>query len=276
MLSFHIDKQKCTHCGLCVNDCPVKIIALVDGIPTIDAEKEINCLKCQHCLAICPTAALSILGINPNDCQNLDGHLPKPEQLETLIRGRRSVRQYRDENVDPQTIQQLLTVAGQAATGVNARQVLFTVVDDKRMMATLRDKVMAGLDHLIKTDALPDNRKFFEKFVQLWQEKGIDTLFRGAPHLVIASAPRECPTPNADALIALTTFELYAQNQGVGTLWDGFALWAINDLLPELKADLRIPEDHIMVYTMVFGYPAVTYKRTIDHGAANVARVDWL
>lgn len=276
MLSFIINEQKCTRCGLCIKDCPVKIISFAGEIPAITEEKEGNCLKCQHCLAICPTAALSILGINPDDCQTLDGYLPEPEQLETLIRGRRSVRHYRDENVAPHTIQQLLNIAGQAATGVNSRQVLFTVVDDKEMMAKLRDKVMAGLGHLVQTDALPDNRKFFEKFVYLWQEKGVDTLFRGAPHLVIASAPQECPTPKADCIIALTTFELYAQNLGVGTVWDGFAQWSINDLLPELKQILRIPENHIMGYVMAFGYPAVTYQRTVEHGEAHVARVDWL
>lgn len=276
MLSFTINKQKCTRCGLCVNDCPVKIISLIEEVPTITADKEDYCIKCQHCLAICPTAALSILGINPDTCQQLEGYLPEPAQLETLIRGRRSVRHYRDENVDPQTIQQLLNVAGQSATGVNARQVLFTVIDDKIMMAKLRDMVMNGLDHLMKTDALPDNRKFFEKFVLLWQQKQIDTLFRGAPHLVISSAPRECSTPKADGIIALTTFELYAQNLGVGTVWDGFAQWAINDLLPEIKETLQIPENHVIGYMMAFGYPAVTYQRTVEHGEANVARVDWL
>lgn len=276
MLSFAINEQKCTRCGLCVKDCPVKIIGLSEGLPTIAADKEVYCLKCQHCLAICPTAALSIWGINPAERQQLEGCLPKPRQLETLIRGRRSVRHYRDENVDPQTIQQLLNVAGQAATGVNSRQVLFTVVDDKVMMAKLRDMTMAGLDHLVKTDALPDNRKFFEKFVLLWQEKQIDTLFRGAPHLVIASTPRECPTPKADGIIALTTFELYAQNLGIGTVWDGFAQWAINDLVPELRETLQIPENHVIGYVMAFGYPAVRYQRTVEHGEANVARVDWL
>jgi len=276
MLSFIINEQKCTRCGLCAKDCPVKIIKLNGDLPTIDDDKQALCLKCQHCLAICPTAALSIFGINPDHCQTLQGHLPDPAQLETLIRGRRSVRHYRDENVETQTIQQLLNVAGQAATGVNSRQVLFTVVDNKETMARLRDKVMDGLDQLVKTDALPDNRKFFEKFVLLWQEKKIDTLFRGAPHLIIASAPRKCPTPKADSLIALTTFELYAQNVGIGTVWDGFAQWSINDLLPELKQELRIPENHVMGYAMAFGYPAVTYQRTVEHGEANVSRVDWM
>ena len=276
MLSFTINGQKCTRCGLCALDCPVRIISLAEGLPTIAADKEENCIKCQHCLAICPTSALSILGINPTRCQPLQGHLPEPQQLETLIRGRRSVRHFRDENIDPQTIQQLLNVASQAATGVNARQVLFTVVDDKKTMAMLRDKVMTGLDHLAQANALPDNRKFFEKFVALWQEKKVDTLFRNAPHLVITSAPCECSTPKADGIIALTTFELYAQSLGVGTLWDGFALWAINDLLPELKQLLRIPKNHVIGYMMAFGYPAVTYQRTVDHGEARVNRVEWL
>jgi nitroreductase len=74
----------------------------------------------------------------------------------------------------------------------------------------------------------------------------------------------------------LTTFELYAQCLGIGTVWDGFAYRAINDLLPEIKQILRIPDNHIIGYMMAFGYPAVQHKRTVHHGEAHTVRVDWL
>lgn len=84
------------------------------------------------------------------------------------------------------------------------------------------------------------------------------------------SAHRISPTrvfhPNEDCIIALTTFELYAQCLGIGTLWDGFAYEAINDLLPEIKQTLRIPDNHIIGYMMAFGYPAVRHQRTVQHG----------
>ena len=77
-------------------------------------------------------------------------------------------------------------------------------------------------------------------------------------------------------MIALTTFELYAQCLDIGTLWNGFAYGAINDLLPEIKQTLRIPSNHMIGYMMSFGYPAVKHHRTVHHGTAQMVTVDWL
>jgi len=276
MLNFTINKQRCIHCGLCQKDCLARIITLIDGTPTIAPEDEKKCLRCQHCLAVCPKAAISIFGIDPDNHRPLKGNRPEPFQLETLICGRRAIRHYRDKNVDPAMIRHLLEVASHAPSGFNTRQVLFTVIDDKQIMAKLRDKVIEGLDGLIQADALKKEQHSLKKSVQLWQQKKIDVLFRGAPHLLIASAPRDCSTPKEDCMIALTTFELYAQCLEIGTLWNGFAYGAINDLLPDIKQTLHIPSDHMIGYMMSFGYPAVKHHRTVHHGTAQMVTVDWL
>jgi len=276
MLNFTINKQRCIHCGLCQKDCLARIITLIDGTPTIAPEDEKKCLRCQHCLAVCPKAAISIFGIDPDNHRPLKGNRPEPFQLETLICGRRAIRHYRDKNVDPAMIRHLLEVASHAPSGFNTRQVLFTVIDDKQIMAKLRDKVIEGLDGLIQADALKKEQHSLKKSVQLWQQKKIDVLFRGAPHLLIASAPRDCSTPKEDCMIALTTFELYAQCLEIGTLWNGFAYGAINDLLPDIKQTLHIPSDHMIGYMMFFGYLAVKHHRTVHHGTAQMVTVDWL
>lgn len=272
MLQFLIEKEKCTQCGLCAKDCPVKVINMDAGYPEIAAEKAGGCIKCQHCLAICPTAALSILGRMPEESQLLQGNFPDPDQLETLIKGRRSVRSYRDENLDPVLLQRLLDVAWQAPTGVNARGVQFHVIDDKQALATFREETYAGLARLVESGQLPGHRAVFANFVRLWQEKGIDVLFRGAPHLLVASASRNCPTPREDCLIALSCFELFAQSLNVGTVWNGLVKWAIDELVPEMTSRLAVPEDHLLGYVMSFGSPAITYRRTVEHGAAAVNR----
>ena len=136
MLSFSINHNKCTRCGQCVQDCLVRIIEIDDGYPAIVPEKECSCLECQHCLAVCPTGAVSILGKQAEDSVTLAGNLASPEKIETLMKGRRSVRQYRDENIPPELIQRLLDVACHAPTGVNFRQVLFTVVDDNDIIVS--------------------------------------------------------------------------------------------------------------------------------------------
>ncbi len=272
MLQFEINAERCIRCGLCAEDCPARIITMVDGFPALPRESESACIRCQHCLAVCPTGAVSIFGLSPDESRALAGHYPASKQLETLIKGRRSVRRYRDENLDPALVQRLLEVAWHAPTGVNGRQVRFTVIDDRERLAAFRRETYAALADLARTGGLPEEKAFFAEFVRLWEERGTDVLFRGAPHLLVASAPRTCPTPLPDCLIALTYFELYAQCQGVGTVWDGLAKRAIDELAPALREHLGIPADHLLGYVMVFGPPAVTYRRTVQHGEAQIVR----
>jgi nitroreductase/NAD-dependent dihydropyrimidine dehydrogenase PreA subunit len=273
MLHFEVNKESCTQCGMCVADCPGRIIVMAeDGFPAISVEKESTCYRCEHCLAICPAGSISILGVKASDTLPLDGGYPDPVELETLIKGRRSVRRYKSENLDPALFQQLLDVAWHAPTGVNSRQVRFTVLDDKEKVAALRDEVMAGLVRLAKEGSLPKGKEFYSRFTELWQKHQVDILFRNAPHLLITSAPKQVACPTQDCLIAMSYFELYAQCNGVGTLWNGLAKGAINDLLPESRQRLGIPEDHIFGYVMLFGMPAVHYVRTVQHLPAIIHR----
>ncbi len=274
MVSFTIDANMCTKCGQCVSDCPTRIIEMADGgFPAITTANESACLKCQHCLAICPTGAVSILGLKPENSRPLAGLFSDPDKLEALIKGRRSVRSYKQQNLEPELLQHLLEVAWYAPTGVNSRQVRFTVVDDRKKLANLREQMMAKLGRLVKENALPEGLVYFADFVRLWEQEGIDTLFRGAPHFLVVSAPKDVPTPLPDCLIALSYFDLFAQANGIGTVWDGLARRAIDDLLPEFRQTLGIPDNHLIGYAMAFGLPAVHYARTVQHGPAIIHRI---
>ncbi|HJV65338.1 MAG TPA: nitroreductase family protein [Geomonas sp.] len=274
MLDFTVNEETCTRCGECVADCPTRIISMEEGgYPSIAGEAEASCYRCQHCLAVCPTGSVSILGRSPKESLELSGQYPAAAQLEVLVRGRRSVRRYRQENLDPGLITRLLESAWYAPTGINTRQVRFTVVDDRDKMARLRDEVMAGLAQLVAGNALPEGLSFFADIVRQWEEHGVDTVFRGAPHLLIASAPQGVVSPLQDTMIALSYFELLAQASGVGTVWSGLAKWAIADLVPQTRRTLGIPEDHLVGYAMAFGPPAVHYARTVQHAPAIIHRV---
>ena len=275
MLNFTVNQATCIKCGKCVTDCPARIISLEHGqFPVITQENEANCYKCQHCLAVCPTASISILGRDPKNSLPLPGSLPDATQMELLIKGRRAVRKYQPENLEPEVLQQLLAVACYAPTGRNTRQVRFTVVNDRDKLIEIRDENMEKLVKISHGDGFPAGMEFFSNFVRQWEEDGTDFVFRGAPHIIVVSAPRELPTPVEDCLIALTTFELYAQTLGVGTVWDGLAKYVINDLLPEFKTRLGIPEDHVFGYAMAFGKPAVYYSRTTQLEPAGVHLVN--
>jgi nitroreductase/NAD-dependent dihydropyrimidine dehydrogenase PreA subunit len=275
MLQFKIAEAVCNGCGACAKDCPARIITFADGHPAIAPDDEEKCTRCQHCLAVCPTGALSIFGLDPADSRPLvPGAYPEPERLETLILGRRSFRQYRDDNVDPALLERLLTVAWAAPTGVNSRQTHLFVIDDRAMMDRFRAEVLDRLRPLAAQGALPPRLAHFARFVEVWDDKGVDVIFRGAPHIVIATAPAAAPTPVQDGLIALSTFDLLAQAEGLGTVWGGLAYLAIRFLVPEVRATLGIPEDHEIAYTMLFGYPKVRYHRTVQRGVPAIHRVN--
>ena len=268
MIQFCVDEERCIQCGECVADCPAGII-LMDGFPKISDES--RCYRCQHCLAVCPTGAISVLGKAPEDSLALAGNLPDPSQLAVLIKGRRAVRRYTGTDLSPALIDELLAVAWHAPTGVNSQSVLFTVVREAKVMAALREEVMNGLAQLQAAGTLPEGfiGQYMGVAIKSWREDGKDIIFRGAPHLLLTSAPKSALCPVQDTHIALATFQLMAHARGVGTVWDGLFMIVLG-LLPDLITRLGIPEDHILGYAMAFGEPAVDYHRTVQRGPAQV------
>jgi nitroreductase/NAD-dependent dihydropyrimidine dehydrogenase PreA subunit len=274
-LDFQVDPNLCGRCGLCASDCLNGVIAMEGAdFPNIPAEREAGCIDCQHCLAVCPEGALSIRGRHPWDSLPLSKDaLPDLDKVERLVRGRRSVRRYRDENVDPGLVRRLLGALEQAPTGVNCRKLTFTVIQDKDVLARFRTRVMAALVELCASDRMPESAGYLAQRVALWRDQGRDFLFRGAPHLLLVSAPADAPTVAQDVPLTLAYFELLAQSAGLGTLWLGLLKRTL-ELLPDLKALLGLPQDHVY-YPMLFGYPAVRYARTVQRqGGATIRTVD--
>ena len=273
MLSFSVDPKKCIKCEQCVKDCPMGIIHLKNNLPQIIQDKEDNCLKCQHCLAICPTGALSIFNIDPEKCTLLKNNFPKYDNLEILVKGRRSIRKYKDENIPQIQIDKLLTSALHAPTGVNAMQVHFTVIDNKEVMSRYRKEIYDGIIKSERNGKLPEGMEFFSGIAKKWQENKADIIFRNAPHMLIASAPRKITTPKEDAIIALSYFDLLASADGIGTLWCGMAKWAIEDIVPKMRSKLGIAEDHVIGYIILFGKPDVKYYRTAQKEQFNIVKI---
>lgn len=274
MLDFKVNRQMCVKCGQCVADCPAIIISMKEDGPFIATENEATCYRCQHCFTICPTGSISIFGLDPKRSLPMTGNLPTADQMELLIKGRRAIRQYKPENLEREVLQRLLDVASHAPTGRNDRQIRFTVVDDREKLVKLREEVMNGLGRIVREKALPEGLDFFIDIYKAWDEQGIDVLFRDAPHLLITSAPSDIATPVQDCLIAMTTFEMFAQALGVGTVWDGLAKLAISDLMPEFRIRLGIPENHVFGYVMAFGKPSISYARTAQRCTAQIHLID--
>lgn len=267
MIDFKVVPSECTRCGFCVRDCPAKIIRMEGAdVPRIEPDQEGLCYQCQHCLAICPTAALSILGRDPKNSLPLtDGSRPTLDQVERFVRGRRSIRQYRDENVDPALLRRLLGTLANVPTGVNRRELTFTVIDNKTVMQGLRKKLYEAL-------AAGEERapEYLRNAASGYFDNGEDRIFRGAPHALIVSALPDAPCAQQDVPLALAYFEFLAQSAGLGTVWWGM-LKSILESLPELKPLFSLQPDHVY-YAMLFGPPSVHFARTVQRDDAAVIR----
>jgi ferredoxin len=52
-----VDKDKCTGCELCVDECPSEAINMVDGKAQVDAD---TCVDCGVCVDACPAEAITM------------------------------------------------------------------------------------------------------------------------------------------------------------------------------------------------------------------------
>ena len=128
--SIEVDSNRCTRCAACVDDCLARIIVMSENEPPrIVSGEEARCFKCRHCLAICPTGALSWNGETAENCAPM-GPIPTPETMERLLRQRRSVRAYKRENVSEEIFERLARAMDFVPTGCNDRAFFFSYSDN--------------------------------------------------------------------------------------------------------------------------------------------------
>jgi len=90
---------------------------------------------------------------------------------------------------------------------------------------------------------------------------GVDVIMRGAPHLVVAHAPKIYgPLGHEGCLIALSYLELAAYSLGAGACWAGFFEMAAVGCQP-LRQALNIPEGNRPYGAMMLGWPKYKYNR---------------
>jgi len=259
---FKVDYDKCVKCGLCIENCPTKALAPDDyKSPKMDKPK--NCMECQHCLAICPVGAISIMGKNPDESAPIKQI--NSDDVLNLIQSRRSIRKYKQENVNKDTIQKLKDMLNYVPTGKNSHKLHFSFIENIDVMNDFRAKVNTTIVNFLNKKPV----KFLsENFGSLSKMKdtilaGEDVIFRGAPHLVVVSAPIDSACPNQDGIIALSYFELYANSLGLGTCWCGYAQRVIK-MFGEFCEYLQVPNGYVPIYVMLFGYKDIEYKRAIQ------------
>lgn len=262
MSLFTVDRDRCKRDGVCVSECPARIIEMKneDSFPALVPGGDVICINCGHCVAVCPHGALSLETMASEECPSISRELiPPPEQVDHLLRTRRSIRTYRDQAVGRETLAELIDAARYAPSAHNWQQVHWLVVERKEGVGRLATIIIDWMQAM-----LGDNEKIAEtlaldRVIDAWN-KGVDRVLRHAPHLVIVHGPSDLPLTHIDCAIALTYLELAAFSRGLGACWSGYTIAAANSYEP-MRDALSLPEGHTCFGAMMVGRPTYAYHR---------------
>lgn len=278
-----INREKCTGCGRCVEVCPKDVIYLKDKKAELNDN---DCMLCSHCYAVCNAGAVDF----NRELENIEFETFKykeqilgssnisPEELVNAFRSRRSIRKYKNEEINDDTLRDLIEFAVTAPSGSNCQEWEFTVINGREKVWEFAQQIK---DFFVKINKLAGNRLIrylsfpfmgkalinyyndhyntVEKAIKE-SELGVDRLFHGAPCVIIVHGPTEGSTPVEDAAYASYNICMLAHYMNLGTCLIGFAVEAMNRS-PEIKAELDIYEKNRIHSVIALGKPDVKFSR---------------
>jgi len=280
-----IDEVKCTGCGKCIDICPKSVLHLENKKAKI---KDIanDCMLCSHCYAVCGSDAISFgheLEISEFKTfkykeQILGSSNIPPELLVNAFRSRRSIRKYKNDEIDDDVVRDLIEFAVTAPSGSNCQEWEFTIINGREKVWEFAVRIK---DFFLKINKLASNRfirylsvPFMGKSLISYyndhyntvelaikeSDIGVDLLFHGAPCVIIVHGPMEGSTPMEDATYASYNICMLAHYMNLGTCLIGFAVEALNRS-PDIKAELDIYEKNRIHAVIALGKPAVKFNR---------------
>jgi nitroreductase/NAD-dependent dihydropyrimidine dehydrogenase PreA subunit len=256
-----VDADKCTHDFLCTLDCPQRILKVdpENGLPYMLEIGAKLCLQCGHCVAICPSGALSLKNMTAAECEIVQrNNLPDAQSVAHLLKSRRTVRIFKESEVDRADINRLLDIASYAPTGHNRQNVQWMVYEGRDKIHRLSGLVADWMKKSISENPALAKAMHLD-LVLAARKRGWDNIMRDAPNLVIACSPTDEPSGNISCIIALTYLEIAAYASGIGACWAGFFTAAANHYQP-LQEELGL--NRIRVHgAMLLGYPRYRYLR---------------
>jgi nitroreductase len=156
------------------------------------------------------------------------------------IANRRSLRNYKDEQIKDEELNAILEAGLMAPTGHNDQPWYFTVIQNKALLKEISDGAKAGMK---QTGVgwivdLANNEKM--------------NIFYNSQTAVIVCARKDAVTPLADACAAIENMLIAAESLQIGSCWVGFAKFYFTG--PESYKRLYIPDGYEMQYALVLGY----------------------
>ena len=267
-----IDKEKCSNCKQCIQECGRGYFSVnEDGEVHFD-DKSMGCNICGPCIAICPDDAILTKNLNDIDtCTNIDSseNLVDSDKLLTFLRAKRSIRRYKNKTVPKELIEKVFEAMRYAPSATNARAWRYVIISDPEKIKQLDVEIVkANYEYM--------GFQSGEQALEYLKSSG-RSLFYNAPHLIVLyyrtveKSSVMVGLRSNDAGIALTYGMLEAESLGLGSCWIGM----VQSAVARNKEILKILGIKGMVLgAFILGYPAVKYRRLVPRPPLKIKGLD--
>ncbi|MGL4740014.1 MAG: nitroreductase family protein [Sarcina sp.] len=249
---IEVNKDLCIGCSLCKNDCPVNNISIIDNKSIIKTQE---CLKCGHCVAICPKKAITMTGFDEEPIEIDKQPVVDSDNLLMALKAKRSIRKFRDKEVSNEIIEKIIQAGRFTPSAKNDQDVSYIVLaKDKSKFEDVAVKLFRRIKPIVSIwmkdarEVVIDDNFFFKK----------------APVVILVVSKNK-----VNASLAASNMSLMAESFGLGVLYSGFFSEVIK-FSSKLKKLLNLKAKNEVVATLVIGYPAVKYRRTTQKNRAKV------
>lgn len=273
MITYSPDS--CTLCGMCSAICHEGCITINQDSLSIDHSM---CSTCTQCIAVCPQQALSWDHVPPERFQKRN--LPTPQQMDELFRQRRTVRSFKPQRLDRETIETIIR-AGVLAPTNNYHLRVVAVNDDAavaelnrlaaRVLRTIynlvyRHKLIFGLLKRL-TPGIQDKDK-----VKLEAGLERETTFEKSTAVLVIIGEIQIAHSDASAQYALANMMYYAQSMGLGTRLSGGGKILLGNNR-QARRLLGLQKGEHILGILEVGYPAVKFHNKVQ---GKSMPVEWL
>ncbi len=244
-----------------------------DGFPYNTSER--GCIDCGHCVALCPTAAITNTRMDASGFVDVIEPNITIDAFTNLTRNRRSIRRYKADALKKEHLDKLLNCVRYIPTGSNKQGLEYHVITDPRTLQDIKTfmsrkfKTTAKLANMFSAFVAKEDRIRLQQQVDIWNS-GEDVFLRDAPCLLVIHSPENYfGITSWDAGIASHNIDLAAQTLGVATMLNGFYV-TVCRVFKKLKAISGLPKKTNVLAAMLLGYPDIKYKRAVYRKPLNI------
>lgn len=172
--------------------------------------------------------------------------------LENII-SRRSVRNFRNEQISEEELNEILLAGSYAPNGMGTQSWKFTAIQNPETIKKVNESIRQTL---LSIPIVAETHPYIASLIEKAKAENADFLYH-APTYIIVSNLKDNGNAMPDSALAIGNMMLAAHSLGIGSCWLNQLPGLTHlPLIQKLLTELGIPDNHIVYGSVVMGYPA--------------------